>query len=189
MKKDHLLQLQQTALFRGVDADNIAGMLDCLQAQTRAYKKGEAVFRQGEQLSQIARRKAAHPERRLLGQPHHHRRPRARRSLRRSLRCARQRTNAGRCRLRQRQRCRSLSGAAHAHRLHQRLPLPQPRRAKSVLCPRRQKSHPHAKAQPTRHPYHSCQAHQLSHRRKRARRVRKLHHPLQSPAARRLSLR
>ena len=54
MKKDHLLQLQQTALFRGVDADNIAGMLDCLQAQTRAYKKGEAVFRQGEQLSQIA---------------------------------------------------------------------------------------------------------------------------------------
>ena len=54
MKKDHLLQLQQTALFRGVDADNIAGMLDCLQAQTRTYKKGEAVFRQGEQLSQIA---------------------------------------------------------------------------------------------------------------------------------------
>ena len=45
MKKDHLLQLQQTALFRGVDADNIAGMLDCLQAQTRTYKKGEAVFR------------------------------------------------------------------------------------------------------------------------------------------------
>ena len=54
MKKDHLLQLQQTALFRGVDADNIAGMLDCLQAQTRTYKKGEVVFRQGEQLSQIA---------------------------------------------------------------------------------------------------------------------------------------
>lgn len=54
MKKDHLLQLQQTALFRGVDADSIAGMLDCLQAQTRTYKKGEAVFRQGEQLSQIA---------------------------------------------------------------------------------------------------------------------------------------
>lgn len=54
MKKDHLLQLQQTALFRGVDADSIASMLDCLQAQTRTYKKGEAVFRQGEQLSQIA---------------------------------------------------------------------------------------------------------------------------------------
>lgn len=54
MKKDHLLQLQQTALFRGVDADDIASMLDCLQAQTRTYKKGEAVFRQGEQLSQIA---------------------------------------------------------------------------------------------------------------------------------------
>lgn len=54
MKTDHLTLLQQTALFRGVAADDLAAMLGCLQAQTRSYQKGEAVFRQGETLSQIA---------------------------------------------------------------------------------------------------------------------------------------
>ena len=54
MKTDHLTLLQQTALFRGVAASDLAAMLGCLQAQTRSYQKGEAVFRQGETLSQIA---------------------------------------------------------------------------------------------------------------------------------------
>lgn len=54
MQKDHLTLLSNTALFAGVAPDNIAAMLNCLAAQSRHYQKGETIFHQGEQLSQIA---------------------------------------------------------------------------------------------------------------------------------------
>ena len=40
--------LRQTRLFAGISEDEIAAMLDCLQAKVRRYKKGEYIFRQGE---------------------------------------------------------------------------------------------------------------------------------------------
>lgn len=54
MEKNHLSQLLDTALFRGVAERDLAAMLGCLEAQTRTYAKGATVFRRGEALSQIA---------------------------------------------------------------------------------------------------------------------------------------
>ena len=46
--------LKQTKLFAGVTDHEIESMLSCLDAQMKAYKKGEYVFRQGEYLNCIA---------------------------------------------------------------------------------------------------------------------------------------
>lgn len=46
--------LKQTKLFAGVTDHEIEAMLSCLDAQMKAYKKGEYVFRQGEYLNCIA---------------------------------------------------------------------------------------------------------------------------------------
>lgn len=45
--------LKRTHLFAGVGEDEIASMLNCLQAKLYTYKKGEYVFRQGEHLNNI----------------------------------------------------------------------------------------------------------------------------------------
>lgn len=45
--------LRRTALFAGLDEAEIAAMLSCLQARLCRYKKGEYVFRQGEELNAI----------------------------------------------------------------------------------------------------------------------------------------
>lgn len=54
MEKETLLFLQNTALFQGVSLDDLNNMLGCLQTQVFTYQKGEAVFHQGDDLSQIA---------------------------------------------------------------------------------------------------------------------------------------
>ena len=54
MKKETLLFLQSTALFQGIDLNDLSSMLGCLQTQVLTYAKGEAIFRQGNDLSQIA---------------------------------------------------------------------------------------------------------------------------------------
>ena len=51
--KKYIPILKQTQLFAGVGEDEIASMLDCLQARLNTYKKGEYVFRQGEHLNHI----------------------------------------------------------------------------------------------------------------------------------------
>ncbi|MCH5201191.1 MAG: Crp/Fnr family transcriptional regulator [Oscillospiraceae bacterium] len=45
--------LRQTRLFAGISENEIAAMLDCLQAKSRRYKKGEYIFRQGEHLDNV----------------------------------------------------------------------------------------------------------------------------------------
>ena len=45
--------LKRTQLFSGVSDNEIATMLNCLQAQIRTYKKGEYVFREGEHIDNI----------------------------------------------------------------------------------------------------------------------------------------
>ena len=51
--KKHIPLLKQTQLFSGIGEGEIEGMLGCLQASMRTYKKGEYVFRQGEYLDQF----------------------------------------------------------------------------------------------------------------------------------------
>lgn len=46
--------LKHTQLFSGIGEENIAPMLQCLQAKLRCYKKGEVIFRQGEHIHHIA---------------------------------------------------------------------------------------------------------------------------------------
>ena len=46
--------LKRSKLFAGVGEDEIGAMLGCLQVVSRSYKKGEYVFRQGQNLQQIA---------------------------------------------------------------------------------------------------------------------------------------
>ena len=46
--------LKRSKLFAGVGEDEIGAMLGCLQVVARSYKKGEYVFRQGQNLQQIA---------------------------------------------------------------------------------------------------------------------------------------
>ena len=45
--------LKRSKLFAGVGEDEIGAMLGCLQVVARSYKKGEYVFRQGQNLQQI----------------------------------------------------------------------------------------------------------------------------------------
>lgn len=45
--------LQKSRLFSKVGGDEITTILDCLQAKSRIYKKGEYIFRQGEALTHI----------------------------------------------------------------------------------------------------------------------------------------
>lgn len=51
--KKYIPILKRTQLFAGVGEDEIAAMLDCLQAKQSSYKKGEYVFRQGEYVNHI----------------------------------------------------------------------------------------------------------------------------------------
>lgn len=51
--KKYIPVLKRTQLFAGVSEDEIAAMLNCLQAKLCAYQKGEYIFRQGEHLSNI----------------------------------------------------------------------------------------------------------------------------------------
>ena len=51
--KRYIPILIKAQLFAGVSDDEIASMLDCLQAKSCTYKKGDYVFRQGEHLSNI----------------------------------------------------------------------------------------------------------------------------------------
>ena len=50
----YLPLLKRTQLFSGIDEEDIASMLQCLQTKLRCYKKGEFVFRQGEHIRHIA---------------------------------------------------------------------------------------------------------------------------------------
>lgn len=51
--KEYIDILKRTKLFYGVDNNDISAMLDCLGAKLFAYKKGEYVLRQGEELDGI----------------------------------------------------------------------------------------------------------------------------------------
>ncbi|MBQ7839664.1 MAG: Crp/Fnr family transcriptional regulator [Lachnospiraceae bacterium] len=51
--KKYIPVLENTQLFAGVGEAEISAMLGCLQAQKCSYKKGEYVFRQGEQVNNI----------------------------------------------------------------------------------------------------------------------------------------
>ncbi len=51
--REYISILKRTSLFAGVSEDEIATMLDCLQAKLYTFKKGEYVFRQGEHLNHI----------------------------------------------------------------------------------------------------------------------------------------
>ena len=50
----YLPLLKRTQLFSGIGEADIASMLQCLQATLRFYKKGDAIFRQGERIRHIA---------------------------------------------------------------------------------------------------------------------------------------
>ncbi len=52
--KKYIPILEKTRLFYGVNADEIGSMLSCLGARICTYKKGEYVFRQGEQVNDIS---------------------------------------------------------------------------------------------------------------------------------------
>ena len=51
--KKYIEVLKNTQLFKGVSQKEISGMLSCLQAKKYTYKKGEYVFRQGENIKCI----------------------------------------------------------------------------------------------------------------------------------------
>lgn len=51
--KKYIPILKRTQLFAGVDDDEIASMLSCLDAGLKSYEKGEYVLRRGEHLSDI----------------------------------------------------------------------------------------------------------------------------------------
>ncbi len=45
--------LKHTMLFRGIKEEEIASMLNCLNARLQTYRRGEFIFRQGEHISDI----------------------------------------------------------------------------------------------------------------------------------------
>lgn len=45
--------LAKTALFQGIPAEDLSAVLECLKAEERHYKKGEAVYRAGDTVSRI----------------------------------------------------------------------------------------------------------------------------------------
>ena len=51
--KKYISILKKTKLFAGVSEDEICGMLSCLDAGMRQYKKGEYVFHRGDSVSHI----------------------------------------------------------------------------------------------------------------------------------------
>ncbi|MBQ3599581.1 MAG: Crp/Fnr family transcriptional regulator [Lachnospiraceae bacterium] len=52
--KKYISILKETTLFYGIAVEEISAMLGCLQARKQQYQKGDFVFRQGEQISNIA---------------------------------------------------------------------------------------------------------------------------------------
>ena len=52
--KEFIPLLKRTKLFSGVGDEELCAMLNCLQAKTKKYIKGEYIFRQGEYISNIA---------------------------------------------------------------------------------------------------------------------------------------
>jgi len=46
--------LKRTKLFSGIGEEDISSLLNCLQAEVRTYKKGEYVFRQGENIDCVS---------------------------------------------------------------------------------------------------------------------------------------
>lgn len=46
--------LKKTKLFSGIGEEDISSLLNCLQAEVKTYKKGEYVFRQGENIDCIS---------------------------------------------------------------------------------------------------------------------------------------
>ncbi len=52
--KKYISVLKKSRLFSGVDEGDIEAMLTCLGAAMQSYKKGEYVFRQGEEITRIA---------------------------------------------------------------------------------------------------------------------------------------
>lgn len=51
--KKYYKTLKLTSLFSGVSEDEIASMLNCLQAKLHVYKKGDYVFKEGENIDRI----------------------------------------------------------------------------------------------------------------------------------------
>ena len=51
--KKYIQTLKKSRLFWGVDEEDMTSMLHCLQARLETYKKGEYVFRQGQNIDQI----------------------------------------------------------------------------------------------------------------------------------------
>ncbi|MGN0374034.1 MAG: cyclic nucleotide-binding domain-containing protein, partial [Butyrivibrio sp.] len=51
--KKYINRLKSTQLFAGLAEDEISAMLNCLQAKLHKYKKGNYVFRQGEEINNI----------------------------------------------------------------------------------------------------------------------------------------
>lgn len=51
--KEYVSVLTTTRLFAGISGEEVVGMLDCLSAKTRAYKKDEYIFRQGDKVNFI----------------------------------------------------------------------------------------------------------------------------------------
>lgn len=51
--KKYIEILKKTRLFAGISEEDILGMLPCLDAKLKEYKKGEYVLRQGERLSYV----------------------------------------------------------------------------------------------------------------------------------------
>lgn len=52
--KEYLKLLKRTKLFYGITESEMEAMLECLSAVTHSYKKGELVFRRGEQITAVA---------------------------------------------------------------------------------------------------------------------------------------
>ena len=52
--KEYLKLLKRTKLFYGITESEMEVMLECLSAVTHSYKKGELVFRRGEQITAVA---------------------------------------------------------------------------------------------------------------------------------------
>ena len=52
--KEYLKLLKRTKLFYSITESEMEAMLECLSAVTHSYKKGELVFRRGEQITAVA---------------------------------------------------------------------------------------------------------------------------------------
>ncbi len=50
----YISALKRTKLFSGIGEDDILSLINCLQAEVKTYKKGEYVFRQGENIDCVS---------------------------------------------------------------------------------------------------------------------------------------